>query len=65
MDGTKGKARLGVDLTAVQQPANDSRPVFERLRDYASRGADAPESLSLVEVRQIAFALSLYLGEEA
>ena len=64
MNGKPEKAMANVDLTALSQPANDSRPVFERLRDYASRGTDSPESLSLTEIRQIAFALSLYLEVE-
>ena len=64
MDGKPEKAQRTVDLTAIPHPANDSRPVMERLRDYAARGVDAPESLSAVEIKQIAFALSLYLAED-
>lgn len=58
------KAHTNVDLTSLPRPANDSRPVFERLIDYATRGTDSPESLSLAEIRQIAFALTLYLTAE-
>ena len=50
-----------VDLSVLPKPANDSYPVFERLKAYAKRGTDSPESLSLYEIRQVSFALTLYL----
>ena len=42
--------------------SDDSRPVHDRLFDFAMRGTEAPETLTPSEIRQIAFALSLYLS---
>ena len=50
-----------VDLHLIPQQPDDPRPIIDRLRDYVDRGTNAPESLSLYEIRQVSFALSLYL----
>ena len=53
--------RIAGTVTPVH--ANDSRAVSERLTDFAKRGTDAPETLTADEIRQVCFALSLYLDE--
>lgn len=62
MAGQVRELQRAVDLHLVPADSDDPRPVFERLWDYANRGTDSPESLSLYEIRQLAFALSLYLA---
>ena len=49
-------------IAAAVEHANDSRDVLERLADFAQRGADAPESLTPYEIRQVSFALSLFIA---
>ena len=56
------KQRKRVDLSLVPGAANDSYQVYDRLRDWSARGTDAPETLSHAEIKQVCFALSLYLS---
>ena len=42
-------------------PANDSFEVFDRLKGIAERGMNAPETLKIWEIRQLSFALSIYM----
>ena len=59
--GNANSPQSKLEAAMRQLPANDSRSVFERLTDYTTRGINSPESLSLYEIRQVSFALSLYL----
>ena len=58
------KLREKIAVSNLPPPANDSRLLFERLRDYASRGLTQPETLSHDEIQQICFALSVCIADE-
>ena len=62
MVGSSEEWRAYVELSMKKHLTTDTRPVRERLLDYAMRGTEAPETLSPSEIKQIAFALSLYLS---
>lgn len=49
--------QLEADEAAALRPANDSKPVFARLLDYASRGCRVPDTLTPYEIRQVSFGL--------
>ena len=59
MDGIKKMQEL-VDQEFAS-PAHDDRDAGERVRDLAKRGIHAPSTLSLDEIRQVSFALSVVL----
>ena len=58
----KREIEASIEAAITANAANDSQAVFERLTDYAKKGMDAPETLTPYEVRQISFALSLYMS---
>ena len=62
MVGSSEEWRALIENSMKTQPSDDSRPVHDRLFDYAMRGTEAPETLTPSEIKQIAFALSLYLS---
>ncbi|MCX8254650.1 protein of unknown function [Beijerinckiaceae bacterium RH AL1] len=55
-------AASAINLKLIPHYSDDPRPVLVRLADYCARGTDSPESLNLYEIRQVSFALSLYLA---
>ena len=58
------KSQAWVDMR-FDQPANDSRGSLERLEDIAKAGTHAPCSLSIQDIQQVSFALSLYIMADA
>ena len=55
------RVRAAIERKFVKQ--SDPRPVTERLLDYAYRGMEAPESMSLEEIQQVSFALFALLTD--
>ena len=54
------QARIETMIKQLGLNEGDPRPVQERLLDYAARGMEAPESLSLREITQICYALYVH-----
>jgi hypothetical protein len=43
--------------------ADKSKPVHDRICEYAKRGVDAPETLSHLEVQQVCYALVVHYAQ--